>query len=125
MVGAGEVEEGPPWLAVGRDGSSPRRLGLGVSGGSVGRRGGLHVEEGSNDPYRRSASRGTGEGQRGQGEDGRAAPDGVGQEDGLGPTCTRHGVRRGRDDFEALWDAGGLGKVRGALGKARQARWPA
>jgi hypothetical protein len=45
MVGAGEVEEGPPWLAVGRDWSSPRRLGLGSGGGSVGRRGGgLRVE---------------------------------------------------------------------------------
>jgi hypothetical protein len=39
MVGAGEVEEGPPWLADGRDWSSPRRLGLGTGGGSVGRRG--------------------------------------------------------------------------------------
>jgi hypothetical protein len=44
MVGAGEVEEGPPWLAIGQDWSSPRRLGLGACGGSVGRRGDLLVE---------------------------------------------------------------------------------
>jgi hypothetical protein len=66
MVGAGEVEEGPPWLAVGRDWSSPRRLGLGAGGGSVGRRGGLRVEGGAAAPYRRRASRGNGRGSAGR-----------------------------------------------------------